>query len=74
MNDNVANLYQPVFASRVGPAPVVVRAVVTTNNDYVAGGMPQAQQKGETYVLLSALPRELQDRVKTAVQAIIAGQ
>lgn len=71
--ENKADLYQPVVSSRIGPAPVVVRAVVTTNSDYVMGGMPQAATKVENYILLSALPRELQERVKTAVQALIAG-
>lgn len=73
MSDNKADLFQPVYARHVGPPPVVLRAVITTNNDYVAGGMPQAQLKAESYVLLSALPKELQERVKTAVQAIISG-
>jgi len=71
--ENKADLYQPVYASRIGPPPVVVRAVVTTNSDYVAGGMPQASTKVENYVMLSALPKELQERVRTAVQALIAG-
>jgi len=70
---NKADLYQPVFAERAGPAPLVLRAVVTANQDYVAGGMPSSSQRAESYVLLSALPAELQERVKTAVQAIIAG-
>lgn len=71
--ENKADLYQPVYASRVGAPPIVVRAVVTANTDYVAGGMPQAATKVENYVLLSALPKELQERVRTAVQAIITG-
>lgn len=71
--ENKADLYTPVIATRVGPPPVVIRAVVTNNHDYVAGGMPQAAVKVENYILLSVLPKELQDRVKTAVQAIIAG-
>jgi hypothetical protein len=71
--DNRADLYQPIHSSRVGTPPVVVRAVVTTNADYMVGGMPQAATKVENYVLLSALPKELQERVKTAVQALIAG-
>lgn len=74
MSDNKANLFQPVYADHVGPAPVVLRVVVNTNNDYVVGGMPQAQLKGESYIMLSALPKDLQERVKTAVQAIISGQ
>lgn len=73
MEDNRANLFQPIRATTIGPPPVVLRAIVTTNNDYVVGGMPEAQLKAESYVLLSVLPKELQERVKTAVQAIISG-
>lgn len=71
--NNVADLYQPIFAANQGPAPVVLRTVVTTNQSYVVGGVPASAQKAESYVLLSALPRELQERVKTAVQAILSG-
>lgn len=70
---NKADLYQPVYAEKFGPPPLVVRAIVTINQNYVAGGVPSSSQKAESYVLLSALPSELQERVKTAVQAIIAG-
>lgn len=70
---NKADLYQPVEASRVGPPPVVVRTIVTPNNSMVAGGMPMDPRRVEDYVLLSALPKELQERVRVAVQAIIAG-
>lgn len=71
--ENRANLFQPIYATSVGAPPVVIRAVVTTNNNYVVGGMPEAQLKAETYVMLSALPKELQERVKTSIQAIISG-
>lgn len=71
--ENKADLYQPVYASHIGPPPIVVRAVITTNSDYVAGGMPQSSTKVENYIMLSALPKELQERVRTAVQALIAG-
>jgi hypothetical protein len=73
MSENKADLFKPIYAMHVGPSPVVIRAVVTDNRDYVAGGMPQASLKAESYVLLSALPKELQERVKTAVQSIISG-
>lgn len=72
MNPKV-DLYQPVEASRIGPPPVVIRAIVTTNNSMVVGGVPSAARKAEDYVLLSSLPKELQERVRTAVQAIITG-
>lgn len=68
-----ANLYEPIHATTVGPAPLVVRAVVTTNTAHMAGGVPASNQRAETYVLLSALPAELQERVKLAVQALITG-
>jgi hypothetical protein len=71
--ENRADLYNPIVSTRIGPPPVVIRAIVTHNNSYVGGGVPQAAVTGEDYILLSALPRELQDRVKTAVQAIISG-
>lgn len=37
----------------------------------VVGGVSQGMTKIEMYVLLSALPSELQERVKLAVQALI---
>jgi hypothetical protein len=72
MNPKV-DLYQPLEANRVGPAPLVVRTVVTTNSDMFAGGIPANSKKIEDYVLLSALPKELQERVKIAIQAIVTG-
>lgn len=72
MNNN-ADLYQPIYASRPGIPPLVLRTVVTVNQEYVAGGVPASSQKVENYVLLTALPKELQERVKTAVQALISG-
>jgi len=72
MNPKV-DLYQPIESSRIGPPPLVVRAIVTPNQDMIAGGVPIASRKAEDYVLLSALPKELQERVKVAVQAIISG-
>jgi hypothetical protein len=71
--ENKADLYQAVFASKVGLPPLVIRAVITDNNNYIVGGMPQSQARVENYILLSALPTELQDRVKTSIQTLIAG-
>lgn len=71
--DNRADLYQPVIASRIGPPPLVIRTVVSNNNSYIGGGVPQASVTTEDYILLSALPKEIQERVKTAVQALISG-
>jgi hypothetical protein len=60
-------------ANRIGPPPVVLRVVVTPNNAELAGGVPMSPTRGETYVLMSALPEELRRRVELAVQARIAG-
>lgn len=67
------DLYQPMANTRVGPAPVALRIANTSNNNQVAGGVPNVPTKVETYVLLSALPAELQERVKIAVQALLSG-
>lgn len=71
--ENKADIYRPVYSDRVGPPPLVIRAVVTATADYMVGGMPSSSLKAEDYVLVSALPKEIQDRVRTAVQALIAG-
>lgn len=71
--ENKADLYLPVFATKVGPAPLVIRGVVCNNAAYIGGGVPQTSWTPEDYVRLSALPQELQERVKVAVQALISG-
>lgn len=68
------DLYQPIINTRVGPAPIALRIGVTPNVDQVVGGVPQGITRIETYVLLSALPTEIQERVKLAVQVLIAGR
>jgi hypothetical protein len=73
MTAQKVDLYQPMINSRVGPAPLVLRIGVTPGVGAIVGGVPQGVTKIETYVLLSALPTELQERVKLAVQALIAG-
>lgn len=70
MNRQIVDLYQPLYASRVGSAPLVMRAVVTPNVENMGGGVPASTQKTEAYILLSALPEELRRRVELAVQAL----
>lgn len=67
------DLYQPLESVRVGPAPLVLRTIVVNNNSFVVGGVPTEAKRVEEYILLSALPKELQERVRTAVQALITG-
>lgn len=74
MTPQRVDLYQPMLNSRIGPAPVALRVGVTPNADMVQGGPQQGTTKVETYVLLSALPTELQERVKVAIQVLIAGR
>lgn len=68
------DLYQPMLNSRVGPPPLALRVGVTPSPVYTEGGAQEGVTRIETYVLLSALPTELQDRVRTAVQMLIAGR
>jgi len=67
------DLYQPLIHDKNSPAPLTLRVGINALKGYVEGGSPSFVLKPETYVLLSALPTELQERVKTAVQAIISG-
>jgi hypothetical protein len=71
--ENKANLYSPIFSSTQGPGPLVIRTIISNNNSYIGGGVPQTSLTAEDYVLLSALPKELQDRIKVAIQAIVSG-
>lgn len=67
------DLYQPLIHDLQTPAPLTLRVGVRTSGDYVEGGTTASYLRPETYVLISALPKELQERVKTAVQALIHG-
>lgn len=67
------DLYQPLLHNKNELPPLVLRVGVNTTTALVEGGTPEASIRPETYVLLSALPRELQERVRTAVQALISG-
>ena len=71
--DNRVDLFKVMHAGHVGPAPIITHVIVTDNNNGLVGGVPQQALKRESYVLLSALPKELQERVRTAIQAIVAG-
>ena len=72
MSDNRADLFQPIYSAHVGASPLIIKAIVKDNNHNMVGGVPQAALKLEHYVLVSALPQDLQERIKTAIQSIIA--
>lgn len=71
-NNSKVDIRFPVESSHVGPAPLVIRAIVTPTNDMIVGGVPSDPRVAEDYVLLSALPQELQGRIRNAVEVIIS--
>ncbi len=71
--NNVADLYQVIVSDKQGPAPVVLNVLTTPNTVEYTGGVPSTSTRKESYVLYSALPDDLKARVKTAVEALIAG-
>lgn len=73
-NPQRVDLYQSIVNSRVGPAPIALRIGVTPNAGMTEAGPQQGITRVETYVLLSVLPTELQERVRTAVQVLLAGR
>lgn len=74
METQKIDLFKPISATNVGNPPLVLRVQVTPSNASSVGGVMMASTRIEPYVLLSALPQELQERVKTAVNALIAGR
>ena len=66
------DLYQPMIHTRVGVPPLVINVGVNRTGAETMGGMVENVVRPESYVLLSALPDELRDRVKTAIQALIS--
>ena len=67
------NIHEIIASDRVGPPPLVIAVVVTPNASHIAGGVPGSTTKVEEYILLSALPRDVQMRARTAIQALLAG-
>ena len=61
-----------MISSRVGPPPLVLNVGVQKTGVETAGGYVEGAIRPEHYVLLSALPEELRERVKTAVQALLS--
>jgi hypothetical protein len=67
------DLYQPMISNRVGAPPLVLNVGVQRTGAETMGGYVEGAVRPEHYVLLSALPEELRERVKTAVQAMLSG-
>lgn len=67
------DLYQPLISDKPITPPLTIRVGVKSSSGFMSGGVAQTNYKIETYVLLSSLPKELQERVKTAIQALSSG-
>jgi len=68
---NKVDLYDTLISDK-SPPPITLRVMVPTLSSF-SEGVPEQSVRSESYILLSALPRELQERVKTAVMSIISG-
>lgn len=68
------DLYQPIAATRTGVQPLVIRVAVRPKPVMTEGGPLEEPMKVVEYVQVKALPFELQERVRTAVQALLMGQ
>lgn len=66
----VVDLARPIFSGRKGYKPLFFNVAIQGADLVTEGGSVQSSPKQETYVLLSALPRELQIRIQTAIQTI----
>jgi hypothetical protein len=64
------DLYQPMISNRIAPPPLVITVGVQKTGVETAGGYVEGALRPEHYVLLSALPDELRERVKTAIQVL----
>lgn len=71
--ENRADIYQPIYGSQSGNPPLVIRTVTTPLSVMTVGGVMSDPRRVEDYVLLSALPHELQERVRISIRAIIDG-
>lgn len=65
------DIFKPIVADKAGAPPLYLRVQIPFGG-YTQGGTPPPQ-KQEVYVLLSALPTELKERVKTAIQMLATG-
>lgn len=74
MNPKITTLEQPIYASSV-VVPLVIRTVTPRADAgmYVAGGVPSQGENISEYILVSALPPELRERVVTAINAMLQG-
>jgi hypothetical protein len=71
--NNLVDPFQPLHAPPGVPAPLVLNVVVQPRREEFVGGVLESSRRTEQYVILSALPAELRQRVITAIGALQAG-
>lgn len=73
MSQQIDSLVQPVFCNNP-TVPLVVRTVTPrADGTMLVGGSAQGGQVVSEYILLSALPQDLRERVITAIKAQMQG-
>lgn len=73
MSQQIDTLVQPVFCNNP-TVPLVVRTVTPrADGTMLVGGAAQGGQVVSEFILLSALPQDLRERVVTAIKAQMQG-
>lgn len=70
MKEQHVDLNYPIFSKT---KPIVIRTIVEGKTSLTEFGPMQTETKVENYVCVSALPKELQEKIQLAVQLIING-
>lgn len=68
----LVHLNEPIKAARPGNPPIVININVVPEMQFTSGGPVYQPERVESYVLFSALPEELQRRVKMAVSMLVS--
>lgn len=66
----LVNLNEPIKSVWQGAPPVVLNVTVTPNVQFTELGPVESPDRNESYVLVSSLPQDLQERIRIAVNAI----
>jgi hypothetical protein len=70
--ERVNTLSKGIQVENTEPAPLVIPVLVKPGmTSMIAGGTPMPVTKVEYYVCIEQLPRELQERINTAIDALM---
>jgi hypothetical protein len=72
MDFQLIDIYKPIASKTIGPAPIVINALITSSTAQTVNATMTKNQRIETYVLLSSLPQELKNKVELAIQMMQA--